>query len=286
MRIKQKLNNNTGVSMILALAFMLVCVVVSSMIVSTAASGLNRTEKRVTQQQEYLAVSSAAELIAKELKNTGEYTGELRVYEPVCQSYYTPNSGVGIVTIGSVSYHSYPLTGEPVPGATHFLLADEGLGTPDEKEFFCEKQRVFSVTTEDTDSFSDVLKEACEEVVTNATAYEKNFTMSVYPDGDPEGSPEERLPEVQCKFVMDTEFDIQVHVSVKEAKSDYAMIVKLQAVVNREETGAVTIASCTHQIRVEYGGNVEMRHEHFEKESPSVNLKITWTDPQIIKGVQ
>ena len=290
MRIKQKLNNNAGASMILALALMLVCVVVSSMVVSTAASGLNRTEKRVTQQQEYLAVSSAAELIAEELKSAGEYAGELLVSEPLCQICYRPDLNVSVIEVGGISYYGYPLKVELVPGATHFLLgqvSNPGV-IPDVQAFFCPIEReLTNGTITGTGSFDTVLTEACEYVVTNTAVYEKKFSMSVYTDGESD----ERLPEVQCKFVMDTEFGIQVHVSVKKAegeeKSDYTMIVKRQAVVNYEDTGAVTMKYCDHQIRVENDGVVEIREEEtLERENTYWNLMINWSDPKIIKGVQ
>lgn len=264
--------------MIFALALMLVCVVVSSMIVSTAASGVNRNEKRVTQQQEYLAVSSAAGLIAEELKSAGTYKGYMIMHEPLCQSCYRPNLALETVTIDAVSYYGYPLEEEIVPGASHFLLLQVGDSEPNIQEFFCPITREITVTTEDTDSFSSLLKAACEYVVTNTASYEKEFTM--YVDGE-----DKRLPKVQCKFVMDTEFGIQVQVSVKDGKSDYTMIVKQQAVVNREEAEAVATTVCeegVHQILV----GTEIIEKKLTRENPCVNLEISWPDAQIIKGVQ
>ena len=292
MQIKQKLNNNAGASMILALALLLVCVVVSSMVVSTAASGLNRTEKRVTQQQEYLAVSSAATLIAEELKSAG-IGGTLVVYEPLCWSYYRPDWEVGseTVMVDGVPYCKYPKEPFPVElvqDVIHFLLEEEAyLEAGDVREFFCPIKRKFTVTTESTGSFGDLLQEACEYVVGKTDVYEKEFSMFTYLSDNPNAL-DERLPEVQCKFVMDTEFGIQVHVFVKEseAKSDYAMIVKLQAIVNREETGVVVTASCENDHIVLLNTDDVQTLEDRGTETPCVNLTINWPNPQIIKGAK
>ena len=285
MRIRQKLNNNTGASMILALALLLVCVVVSSIILSTAASGLNRNEKRVTQQQEYLALSSAAELIAKELQNAGEYEGELIVYEPLCQSGYRPNEAVELATVNTNSYYRYPIAVQLVPDATHFLLEPESDEVPDKQDFFCPIKREITVTTENTGSFSTILKEACEYVVANTAVYEKEFSMSVYTNTELD----ERLPEVKCTFEMDTEFDIQVNLSVNGGESDYAMTVQVLAVVNQSDAESVVTTVCeeVHQIRVVNEFGVEtIESTQFTTESPCYNLKISWPNSEIIKGVQ
>ena len=86
-QIKEKLNSNSGASMMLALALMLVCVFVSSIILTAAASGASRNEERNAQQREYLAVSSAAEFLQENLKNAGTLAGHTTIKAYQCNVY-------------------------------------------------------------------------------------------------------------------------------------------------------------------------------------------------------
>ena len=64
----KKLRSNSGASMIMALLLMLVGVVTSAVIISAAVSAVHATKEDRTQQQSYLTVSSAAELIRDEME--------------------------------------------------------------------------------------------------------------------------------------------------------------------------------------------------------------------------
>ena len=71
--IRRKLNSQKGASMLMALLLMLVGIMVSAVIISAATTAVNkRSEKE--QQQAYLAVSSAAELVRDDFQSlTGRY---------------------------------------------------------------------------------------------------------------------------------------------------------------------------------------------------------------------
>lgn len=68
-----KLKGNRGATMILALALFLICVMVSSIILVVAASSSGRVSQQVEDQQAYLAVSSAADIVATELNRCNKY---------------------------------------------------------------------------------------------------------------------------------------------------------------------------------------------------------------------
>lgn len=68
-----KLKSNRGATMILALALFLICVMVSSIILVVAASSSGRVSQQVEEQQAYLAVSSAADIVATELNRCNKY---------------------------------------------------------------------------------------------------------------------------------------------------------------------------------------------------------------------
>lgn len=71
-----KLKSNRGATMILALALFLICVMVSSIILVVAASSSGRVSQQVKEQQAYLSVSSAADIVATELDRCNKYVLE------------------------------------------------------------------------------------------------------------------------------------------------------------------------------------------------------------------
>lgn len=86
-RICKKLKSQSGASLIIALVLLLVCVMVGSVILSSATGNADKMRKREAEQQEYLALSSAAELIRTSLGGTVYSAWENnKVYQ--CYGYY------------------------------------------------------------------------------------------------------------------------------------------------------------------------------------------------------
>ena len=85
--LTRKLNNKSGKSIFMALFLLLVCVVVSVVIVTVAVTSVMHVDDNKTSNQEYLACSSAAELIK----------------DSVAGSVYTYTYGQYKATVGSVS---------------------------------------------------------------------------------------------------------------------------------------------------------------------------------------
>ena len=72
--IRRKLNSQRGTSMLMALLLMLVGIMVSAVIISAATSAAVNKRSEKEQQQAYLAVSSAAELVRDDFQSlTGRY---------------------------------------------------------------------------------------------------------------------------------------------------------------------------------------------------------------------
>ncbi len=72
-RLKQKLNSRRGASILLAMLLMLVAVMISAVIVSAAVTASNRVGEDPRQEQEILALDSAAKAMVKYLKRDGSY---------------------------------------------------------------------------------------------------------------------------------------------------------------------------------------------------------------------
>ncbi len=75
-RAAEKLNSRRGASILLALVFVLACVMVGVSILSAAASNAGRTRSNHAEQQLYLSLSSALQLVADDLARTS-YTPQV-----------------------------------------------------------------------------------------------------------------------------------------------------------------------------------------------------------------
>lgn len=73
-RISEKLRSQGGASILLALMLFLVCFMVSSVIISSATASVDKMRERETNQEEYLAISSAADVL-QEVIGGLEFTG-------------------------------------------------------------------------------------------------------------------------------------------------------------------------------------------------------------------
>ena len=67
--IVRKTKDNSGVTIIMALLFMLVCVLVSTVLLATAGTASRDVRRQRDQQQAYLAVSSAVDFIRNDICN-------------------------------------------------------------------------------------------------------------------------------------------------------------------------------------------------------------------------
>lgn len=81
--IRAKLNCQRGASILIALMLFLVCAMVGCVVLNAAASNLTKIQKREAEQQAYLAVMSAAQLVQEELSDR-VYTATKTEMEYTC----------------------------------------------------------------------------------------------------------------------------------------------------------------------------------------------------------
>lgn len=293
-QIKKKLHSNAGASIILALALMLICVMVSSVIVAAAASGVNRNETELKKQQQYLAITSAAQYIAEELNKTGsdKFCGVNLVHEKACSRY--KNYAQQVVRVGENDLKVYAI---PTPYAS---LVGGGLELVDIMQFylhvpdtatepiFCDvpsKKIVLDESGETSFSgtFSGIMKEAATKVYTGAEVpYSREFTIEV---------DDTRISEVKCIFEMDENYHVSVLVKSEDGGSEYSMIVDLPVAGHIENpTGYQETEECEHYCFYEYTdlyGNVQVTPpglSTFKQQVDNTTTTITWGTPVISKG--
>lgn len=73
--LRKKWNSDRGASILLAMLFLLVCMMVGASVLMAAASNAGKSDSNKTEQQKYLAVSSAMTMLVDELQ-TVKYVGK------------------------------------------------------------------------------------------------------------------------------------------------------------------------------------------------------------------
>ena len=274
--MKRKLKNNSGASMILALALMLICVMVSSSIIASAASGTSRAVRRTKQQQNYLAVSAASDLVAKNLNGVGEFIGTIEIRVKDCQQYNNPTT---------VMYKGSPITGywvtvPPVANAYAYYIVDD----------LCNETNVKSIhaDTEFRDNLFGVLMQtAATHVYMHESAYTQTFTISVLL----EEAGKDRLPAVECSFVMTTNYDVTIYLTSEDPESAYAIKMELHPTVVEDGTGDVQTISCQHTVyyKQEVDGSLiavePVEKQVFSYTATAPETHVTWGTPVITKEV-
>lgn len=78
--VKRKLGSERGASILLALLMLLVCMMVGASVLAAAASNAGKAKSNRVEQQKYLTLSSAVQLVVDELAKA-EYTGKYKLWE-------------------------------------------------------------------------------------------------------------------------------------------------------------------------------------------------------------
>ena len=96
--IKQKLNSRSGVTVVLALFLLLICAFAGSAAITAAGENVGRYQKNRDYQQQYLSITSAADLLREKLDGT--VTGKLESgsfkTEPLTDIFDVMNKGSDI----------------------------------------------------------------------------------------------------------------------------------------------------------------------------------------------
>ena len=283
--MRQKLRSTNGASMILALALMLVCVMVSSVIIASAASGSSRNVNRVAQQRDYLAISSASELLANNLKSIGSFVVTETDIIPECSKYRLYPTHL-IPEGESESITAYWVPQGLLPDTTEFYILDE-LGEETKLEQTQEGETLTGV-------FAELMKKASMKVYTQGQAYNETFYLSI-PN-------EERLPKVKCTFSMNLNYNVKIQVASAEepAATDYHISITMNASrqpvvvttsenLNENSEGYEHLFPHVHEVQYKYyeGDQWKTKREtmEFNIEKRSTTTTVEWSAPIVTKGV-
>ena len=260
-RISKKLKSQSGASIIIALVLLLVCVMVGSVILSSAAGNADKMRKREAEQQEYLALSSAAELIRTSLGGTVYSAWERNiVYE--CYGCYldmTPEKHTDVAEVCNEM--------------TYEKNDDAGLKA-DIADVVYEAYRSHTKYYAPTIVPSDI---------------EKEFTIS---------SSDTDVPDVKVKMIFDTQtYGTLFRLTIAEnAVSDYALTLRFNPVVISPNKGSVdevkkvkVNADKVHKvwelIKTDEKDYYDWVQESFDITIYTLNTTVTYDSGTITKGV-
>lgn len=271
----QKLKQQNGSSLMIALILFLICIMVSSSVVVAAASGSSRNKSRTRKQQAYLAVSSAAELLMTELTDVGEFVGRSEKMQYACSVYAKD---------GCKIHYTYVGLGEGIIGYK-FTDCTKGIEATILPEL-CVSDTEFSKRyMDESSSITGLLQSVIEEA---ALAIFTDESLSEYSTAFTIDAEDERLPQVQCKFIMKSNFDMIVVASTSD--SDYAVTIYADGKVWEDRSITTEPLSCTHVVyyKVQEGDKYVSRvDENYEFTAGIKYVErtgISWETPELMKG--
>lgn len=104
-RLKAKLHSERGASILLALLMLLVCMMVGASVLAAAVSNAGKVRSNRTEQQKYLNLTSAIQLVADEIQRA-EYIGKYQIYEwDVTTTTTTENDDGTTTTTSHTDYY-------------------------------------------------------------------------------------------------------------------------------------------------------------------------------------
>lgn len=300
---KEKLKSNRGSSIIIALGLMMICAMISSVIVVAAAAGSSRSVQRVERQQAYLSVSSAAQVIMDELTQiqTKKYVGREEQKQYLCNFYYVDANKTTIEyfpPIGQIEGYKIPANEFSIAGAEDILMAD----TPHVNETSFTKstydaENMLEDTAEGSNekvSLEFLVLEATEDIyVEGRNEYTEEFKITVNDTAS-------RLVDVNCKFTMDSSYNMKWELTLDNSPFAYAMTINMKVYqltvvpTSGYATENDTENACTHEVYYKLkdegtGQYVSYREENVPLTHCVKNVRtttITWQEPVLTKGVE
>ena len=260
-KIGAKLHSQNGASMVLALMFLLTCLMISAVILMAASANADRTAEQRQEQREYLAASSALALLQEDSTQWGAYQGSETKVTYTC---YQLQSGETLMSIIGGSCSSGPVT----------AFATNADGMPD--------GLIGEVLGEMAQTIAKSRTTYNAPVYYSASALTKTFTIQA-----------ENMPDAVVTMTMsdneETLYDVDVIINVVDSPYSLRIPLEATATVSEPVAGTQTV-STTHghvvrrRVRIGYSW-YEVTTTEWSMETPySITTTVTWTPGTVSKG--
>lgn len=280
--LKKKLQSNRGASMILVMALFLVCVMVSSVILAAASTGVSRNAQRAKQQIGYLAIGSASDLIMEEMEILGAYVGKNIEGRYGCQDCTVE----GYIEYEGETVHGVRLDAEYTSNPADKDYVSNPL---DDGHLLIQKSHepyIYAVMDGEKTTLGGVLGEmfqrGCTQVFSTGSSYTEQMTIAL-------SNSDERMPDVICLFTMDSDYNVSFQLTTEE--SDYSIVISSVATVKISDITDSTDVTDIHTIYYKKfeeatGSYAAMKEEWaIPIEVTTTTTEISWGTPTVEKGV-
>ena len=182
--VRKKLHSRAGVSMLIALLFFLICLTVGSLILTAATASASKARGRYEDQQNYLAVASAARLLQENLGRHTYTTGrDLHTStsldeegNPITTSYWveiTPFITPADANNGDLLTDAFVLS---LPEVNSSFEVEAGEGMPKVDANFHMKSGGNTVITLSGDGYTLQVSFTCRTAQVSGYGYERSIT--------------------------------------------------------------------------------------------------------------
>lgn len=279
----KKLKSNRGATMVLVLTLFLVCVMVSSVLLAAASSGASRNDKRAKQQNGYLAVSSATDLVLEELKTLGVFVGENIEMHYGCEDCTVD----GYIDYGGAMIQGKRLEAEYAGDKYNTSyeanpLDDGHLMLPVTHDIHTKTIVDAGKTTLDG-VFAEMFKRACTQVFTTDADYTEIVKLSL-------AVADERLPEVTCLFKMSKEYNVEFTLSTDS--SAYAITITALGIIKEADVKETVDESDKHTIYYKKFNDEKGNYETvmvsdwvIPIDVKTTTTEVSWDEPKVEKEV-
>ncbi len=275
---KQKLYNKNGASMILVLALFLLCIMVSSVIIATAASGSSRNLHRTAQQQAYLAVASATDMLVENFQSLGVFSGAFVETGCGCEICTIPASGTGGYWLDS-SFISN------VKNEGYVIYFDETQHGIFGSAYEVDSKRCLVIDEEKTTLkgvFRELIIRGVQDILDGEDFFRERFTIAA------SDAAEGRLPQVNGDFSMNEAFQIAIRLEAEG--SAYSVELRADSSLHEAATDSSAVY-CEHRVTwKELDDNGEFHAKEEIMQIPGSQkistATISWSELTVKKGVE
>lgn len=263
-RVREKLHSRTGASLLIALLFFLVAMTVGAVVLTAASANAGRIQKNRQEQQNYLAVASAAGLLREDI--TGDpcltFIGSYRRIDTEIITYYeSTNAETGEVTTWTTTEHKTEYKKDANDGSAPLSNSD-GTGLDENSKLLTNE-----IVSLDETYYATVPQLACAEPSQNL---EKDLEF--------EKNDEYDIPTVEGKLTIQTggneRYTIWIQLnSQQDGVSSNTMTLMFAPKVSGPET--------TVSTRSWSAGN-----SHYTEVTTTYKTTVTWKEPVITKGAE
>lgn len=264
-RVREKLHSRTGASLLIALLFFLVAMTVGAVVLTAASANAGRIQKNRQEQQNYLAVASAAELVKEDIAGDPclTFIGSYRRIDTEIVTYHeSKDEETGEVTTWTITEHKteYKKDKKDTNDASDLLSDSDGTGLDKNSKILTNK----IVSLDDT-YYATVPELHCMAPAQNL---EKDIEFKENDELD--------IPAVKGKITIQTvgneRYTIRVQLnSQRNGVSSNVMTMVFAPKVSGPET--------TVSTRSWSAGD-----SHFTEVTTTYTTTVTWEEPVIRKG--